>query len=233
MREKKDKQIQEDIENNIDEIIKYKEYLINFNKQLSEEDKKKYLNKDKVYCWNRVSKADYIFFGVRKNINILRSYSSQDVYHALKDRKVYELYDLNFILEGLLTLREPYIRIIEPLPKYLLGILTGMLLKKSVFEWIQNFIANNIILIIFSMLVLLVISFWGKEVVVKRAMLDIKYFIFLTDKIIKEKEKDKDENDIDTKVIEVTKTNANSTETEKNEVKKVNENKVKKKKNLK
>lgn len=233
MCEIKNKQIQKDIENNIDEIIKYKEYLINFNKQLSEEDKKKYLNKDKVYCWNRVSKADYIFFGVRKNINILRSHSSEDVYYVFKESPAYKLYDLKFILEGLIILREPYKKIIDKLPKFLLSILgfqtVGIFIKEEWIKWVKNLIENNIEWIIFGGIVLLVISLWGKEVVVKRAMLDIKYFIFLTDKIIKEKENDKNKNDTDTKLIEITKTNANSIESEKIEVIKINENKVKKK----
>ena len=97
---------------NVNSILKFKKYIVNYDQRLSCKDKEK---AKKIYKIKtiRINKYDYIFYGVKQHLRKIYVHKSKDIYDTLINLEEYKLYDLRFIVENLKVIRNPEIKVLN------------------------------------------------------------------------------------------------------------------------
>lgn len=207
------------VESEINELLEFKEYIIN-NKKIDEKAKKKakekYFQKKKRF----ILRDDYIIYGVGHHITNLHSFDTEELYNTLLKIPNYKLCSLKFILDSTKLIKKPYVIFFNFLPALLYGLipvlikfdgllntlseLSGLKLKEIPF--IKN-IYDDRFYIILGILIALPIVIYLKHFSVPRLFLQVDYIISLIDYI--KENSGKDNNNLETEIIEATKITEN------------------------
>lgn len=173
----------EEIKDCINKILKTKDYIIFPNQKIDKNEKKEFKKNSKKFI---VTKADYVYLSIIEEIDKIIKFKTEYLYEILSKDHTYVLYDLKFILDSALILRKPYLEFFK-----FMSNLNG----------IKSILGLSIIIVLFNntlshpfmeilVLILFLISIYIDKILIPKLTLNINYFLFIINMIIKERQED-------------------------------------------
>ena len=219
-----------DVESEINELLEFKEYIIN-DKKIDAKAKEKAKEKYNINFKKWLTKNNYIITGVGHHIEKLLSVDTEKLYNSLLMTPEYDLCNLRLILNSSKLMKKPYQNMLKYLPKFLYSLIPTLLTFSFVdklsdnFDWKKNVLLATIyadrFYIILGISISLPIAILVKEFFLPIVNLKLDYIISIIDDVKKSSGKDdgnkdliNNNNNVESEDIEVIKTTENKTRKE-------------------